>query len=168
MSEPVKPEGREVRADARDIRADARDVRADVADTELKDRGLRTDVREDTVSEREGSISGAVKMIRWLTIVLVVISAGNFVRSFFTEAASEKAVDAAHTAEEASNRAETTSVEGRDASLETLAELRAILARINENNEDEPDLTNQAIIEALQTIARIEAAVCDGPCPEPG
>lgn len=158
---------REVRADARDVRADARDVRSDALDVDLADRGVRADVREDVVTEREGTVSGGIRVLKWLVSVLIVISMGNFMRTFVVQDATDRATEAAREATEAANSVKGTSAEGRDASLETLAELRAILQQIEERNQNDPGPGNQAIIEALQAIARIEGFICGGPCPEP-
>lgn len=163
----MNPEdSREVRADARDVRQDARDVRADVTDTELQDRGVRTDVREDIVTEREASVTGSIRFIKWLLLVLIVISVGNFTRTFVNQDTTDRAIVASHNAEMASKNAEIVSIESRQAALETLSELRGIIARAEERDEEQPDIQAQAIIEALQAIARIEGFICGGPCPE--
>lgn len=165
----MKPDdSREVRADARDVRADARDVRADITDTELQDRGVRADVREDVVTEREGSVVGSIRLLKWLICVLIVISAGNFIRTFVNQNATDKSTMAARNAEEAAHRAQEISIESREAALDTLQELRAVVARAQANSADQPELANQAILEALQSIARIEGYLCGGPCPESG
>lgn len=156
---------REVRADARDVRADARDVRADVTDTELQDRGVRADVREDVVTEREGTVTGSIRLLKWLICVLIVMSIGNFARTFVNQEATDKSTDAAKQAEAAAERAELISVESRQAALDTLQELRAVVARAEANNDD--SLSNQVIVEALQSIARIEGFLCGGTCPDP-
>lgn len=147
-NKPTEPEGREIRADARDVRADARDVRADVTDTELQDRGVRADVREDIVTERESTVIGSIRLLKWLVVVLVVISAGNFVRTFYNQDASEKAIIAAERVEKIA------------------AQARDILVRFEEaaNANDGPE--NEAVIEAVLAIIRLERFICDGPCPE--
>jgi hypothetical protein len=125
------------------------------------------ETRDREVSWREGSLASGIKVLIWLVSILIVLSAGNFIRSYYVQDSVDKATHAGELAIIASENAKDTSVEGRDASLETLAELRAILARIEDQNTAEPDLQNQAILDALQAIARIEAFICEGPCPVP-
>lgn len=111
--------------------------------------------------DHETVLLAAVRMLKWLVVILIVVSAGNLARSFVNQQSTDKATQAAE-------RVEATSIEGRDASVETLKELRQILANLEAADEGEPDLSNQAILDALQAIARIEGFVCGGPCPQPG
>lgn len=164
----VDPDKREVRQDARDVRSDARDVRQDAIDTNLSDRGVRADVREDTLSHREEYIENGIRFLKFLVCVLVVLAAGLLLRSWPEKEQADTIENAAHLAEAASLRAEKTSIESRDAAIVTRDELRAVIAQLEAAREAEPDLQNQAIIDALQAIARIEARMCGGPCPEPG
>lgn len=111
------------------------------------------------IVERENFVKHSIRIITWLVVVLIVISGGNFIGSIITKNATDDIIQSA-------DEIKVTTKEGRDASVDTLNELRAILARIRASG-DEPDVQNQAIIDALQAIARIEAFVCAGPCPEP-
>lgn len=104
----------------------------------------------------------ALRMIKWLVIVLIVISSGNFIRTFYLQDAAEKTYDAAV-------RVELTSIEGRDASVDTLRELRQIIADFQESNADgSVEERNRIISEALESIFRMENFLCGGPCPESG
>jgi len=98
--------------------------------------------------------------IGWMCVLLAVLMAGNFIRSFYVEDAADKATSSA---ESVSNVA----VEGRDASIDVQATLHDILDELETASEtSQPDLNNQAIIDSLQAIARIEGYLCSGPCPE--
>ena len=125
-------------------------------------------VRESNVAKKETKVASSVRVLIWLVVVLIVISIGNFSRTFVNQTSTDRATEASNAATAAAVEIRQTSEQGRDASLETLAELRAILATLEASNSDQPDLNNQAILDALQAIARIEAFVCGGTCPEPG
>ena len=111
----------------------------------------------DSVVSSADAIVQAVRFIKWLVIVLIVISLGGFIRSFQVQDSAEKAVDASKEAVSASNTAEGISEESRDAALSSLEELRAAIQQSQ---------SNPAVANALQAIFRIEAALCGGPCPE--
>lgn len=131
-------------------------------------REVRQDVREDTLSHREEYIENGIRFLKFLVSILVVLAAGLLLRSWPEQSQADKIEDAAHLAEAASLRAENTSIESRDAAVVTRDELRAVIAELEAAREAEPDLQNQAIIDALAAIARIEGRICGGPCPEPG
>lgn len=120
-------------------------------------------------------VSGANRFLTWLVVILIVISIGNFFRTYVNQDATDKAQEAAETAgtaasnaQDAANTAAETAGEGRDVSLDTLAELRAIIAQVNASSEGQPEINNQIVIDAFAAIARMEAFLCNGPCPEPG
>lgn len=168
-----KASERDDRADKREIQAEARDDRAGVREERAEERDIRADVVEtyadhivDIIVERESYIKGSVKLLLWLVAVLIIISIGNMARSFIVQNSADESTRAAERVEKTQVEFRSTSIEARDAARESLAELRRIIARFEQNN-DEPDLQNQAIIEALQAVARIEAAICGGICPEP-
>lgn len=186
VKDPLDAKAREVRADARDARADARDVRADTTDTGLKDREVHAEVREekvalkeekisdkeDKVAEKEqnvqtraGRVTGSTRLLVWLVVVLIVLSAGNLIRSFVNQNATDRSTQASEETTAAAQRIENTTIEARDAAVDTLNDLRAALARYSADAEE--GLTNEFIVNALTAITRIEVHLCGGPCPPP-
>ena len=130
-------------------------------ETERLNQEKRIRMTETTETREKGSHH----LLIWLIVVLIIISIGSFVRSFIVQESADDAENAAQTAIVVTNRANDISLEGRDASLKTLDELHAILDSIKDTNTNEPDLQNQAIIDALEAIARIEGQLCGGRCP---
>lgn len=139
-----------------------------MVDEAPKSRAVKADDREKEISRREATILTGLRTLKWLVAVLIVISAGNFVRSFYNQEAADKSTDASEQAEDAADRIGEVATEGRDASVDTLNELRVILAEIEANQADQPELNNQLIVDSLKSIARMENFLCGGPCPEPG
>jgi TolA-binding protein len=97
------------------------------------------------------------KILPWLVAVLAVLVAMSLWRSFVVE-------DAVEHVDEAAAEVRDVSTEGRQAAIEARDELRDAVRAIEEANEGEPELQNQAIIAALEAIARIEVYLCGGPC----
>lgn len=116
------------------------------------------DTLEEVAAKEMFSTRALLKFLLWLVGVLILLSIGNFLRSYVVQDAADKSTDAA-------TRVEITSVEGRDAAVGTLNELRAIVARSEANSQSQPALSNQQVIDALIAIARIEGFLCGGPCP---
>jgi len=125
------------------------------------------DEREGRAEQRESTVEASVRIIKWLVVVLIVLSIGNFLRTFVVQDSTDESTKASEEATEAAESLQVTGEEARDASLETLHELQAITKKLEEQNAGEPDLQNQAIIDALAAVARIEGHLCGGPCPEP-
>lgn len=134
-------------------------------------------VKEAKSDKREWRITGSTKVLVWLVIVLIVISAGGVARSFVVQDSTDKATaaskestiasnnatEASNNATEAANSLEITAEEARDASLNTLTALEAALAEAQQQQEG---LNAEFIVQALQSIGRIEAFICNGPCPD--
>lgn len=111
-------------------------------------------------TKREWSLEKLVKFLVWLVCVLIVISTASFIRSFSVQ-------DSADDATKAANRVETSSIEGRDAALETLQGFRRVITEYEESRANQPQIDTQFVVETFQAIARMEAFLCQGPCPPP-
>lgn len=99
-------------------------------------------------------------LLTWLVVILVVLTVVSVARSYIVQ-------DAAESAEAAAKTVGSTADQARDAAIEARDELRAAVKALEESRDpNEPDLQNQAIIDALEAIARIEVYLCGGPCPE--
>lgn len=104
----------------------------------------------------EKDVKSVARMLKWLVVVLIVISAGNFIRSFYNQDATDKATAAAESVE-------TTASEGRNAAVNVEKTLTEILAQL-EDSSGEPGSNSQDVQEALLAIARIEGFLCGGKC----
>jgi hypothetical protein len=109
-------------------------------------------------------IDGLLIFIRWGLILVTVLVFGSFIRSFVVQDQVEKVNDAANNALTASQSADNNSVLGRDAAIEVRDTLNEILAQLQQS---EGTSNQQQVNNALQAIARIEAFLCNGVCPEP-
>ena len=125
-------------------------------------------VREEVVDAREvrtektgDRLRGGLNLLIWMSVVLAVLLVGNLVRSWALQDNMEQVEAAANETTEIAGEAKVSA----DAAL---TELRDAISAIEESNAGEPDLQNQAIIDALEAIARIEAHLCGGACPETG
>lgn len=98
-----------------------------------------------------------VKWLLFMCVIITVLVVGSLARSFVVQ-------DAADHATAAAERSDATSQEARTAAIEARDELRTAIEATRRNN-NEPDVQNQAILDALAAIARIEEYLCGGPCP---
>lgn len=147
-------------ANLRDVAADNRDHAANARDTTI------AGVEEETNSTLDKVID-LVKSLRWAVVIIAVLLLGSLIRSYAVEDAADNAADAADEATDAAELNVEITTEGRDAAQDTLAELRAVVSDLQAAQEAEPDLQNQAIIDALAAVARIEGYLCGGVCPPP-
>lgn len=100
------------------------------------------------------------KILPWLVVILLVLTVGSIIRSYIIQ-------DAVTEVQTAADDVGTTAEEARDAAIEARDELRTAITAIEATREPgEPDLQNQAIIDALAAVGRIEIYLCGGPCPE--
>lgn len=97
------------------------------------------------------------KWLLFMCVIITVLVVGSLVRSLAVQHAADQATTAAEKSDATAHDARTAAVEARD-------ELRAAIAAVKKRN-DEPDVQNQAILDALAAIARIEEYLCGGPCP---
>ena len=116
------------------------------------------DIRADNAADR---LKSGLTWLVWMCVVLAVLLVGNIARSWVLQDEMEQVQTAANQTTDVAGQAKVSA----DAAL---AELRAAIDAIESSNAGEPDLQNQAIIDALQAIARIEAHICGGTCPETG
>lgn len=128
---------------------------------------LREDANlgEEVVHDKaKNEMLGYLKFLRWMVLVLAVMVAGAIARSYATQDQLDEVSAAADRTTEASERTEQASNDARSAAQGAAADLADAIARIEANNTGEPDLQNQAIIDALAAVARIEFYLCGGTC----
>lgn len=104
-----------------------------------------------------------VKWLLFMCVIITVLVVGSLARSFVVQDAADQGTAAARQAIVAAERSDTTSQEARTAAIEARDELRNAINAAEASGE--PDVQNQAIIDALAAIARIEEYLCGGPCP---
>lgn len=113
------------------------------------------------IRETWARIRGSMSFTDWMMIVITVLMVGSLLRSIIVQEQVEKVQDAAEITTDVAAAA-------RDSADAALQELRAAIRAVEDAGEDEPELQNQAIIDALQAIARIEGFLCGGRCETPG
>lgn len=94
------------------------------------------------------------KWLLFMCVIITVLVVGSLVRSFAVQ-------DAADNATAAAKQSDATSQEARTAAIEARDELRAAIDR----TRNDSGVQDQAILDALAAIARIEEYLCGGPCP---
>lgn len=106
-------------------------------------------------------------LLFWIVAVLTFLLVGNMVGSVVAKNQLESFRDSVEETEIAATNTVEVASAARESADAALNELRVAVSAIEQANSEEPDLTNQAILDALAAIARLEVFVCGGVCPEP-
>lgn len=147
---------REENAADRDERADQREVGAVVREVDAVDREGRSVEREGRSVEREGSLRGVVRLLVWLTALLMIATGVSIYRSFVVQ-------DVVEHVEDVQSESVDLGSETNQVALDTLTELRAALQQAENGEGTDPE----AVADAVAAIHRIEEHLCGGPCPPP-
>lgn len=156
----------EIRADAREVRADARETRADAIEVRADAREIRADATEGRTETITDRLLKSVRLLVWMCFVIFVLLVGGLLRSFVVQNQVDAVDDALARTENAAIVTGESAENAKISADATLKELRAAIATLNAPGT-EPELSNQAVISALEAITRIETFLCNGVCPEP-
>lgn len=126
-----------------------------------------TSLEEKHHHNREVVTSG-IRFVKWACVIIAILTLGSLLRSQVFQGQIDQISDAVESLEESSSQTKESADHASDASEAALQELRDAITAVQKSREDQPSLTNQAILDALQAIARLEAHICGGPCPETG
>lgn len=158
MAEP-KETPREKRAsnqaDRADSQADRADYRADRADS----RADYADVQTAGLTEFLNRLFSLMRLIGFLVIVVIVMLAGNLLQGELENDRLDKLAADIDVVEKASDDARSSAARTQDVIEQAIADLK-------ENSNDQPPLNNQAVIDALEAVNRIERFLCGDICGE--
>lgn len=111
----------------------------------------------EVVTTQSKVLQGNIKLVLWAASVLVVIAIVGAVLSFRLQDSVDHLEDKTVTLTQETNR-------GRDAAIEARDTLKDILENLENREETDDGVNNEAIRDALQAIHRIEQELCNGVC----
>lgn len=146
---------REDQAGVREAQSGVREDQSELRDTQAGEREVKVDKLQKITNEHQSTLSRYVRLILWATVLLLIASSVNVLRSYQIERNVETLDD--HTRELGSETeaAKNAAVEARD----------VLQAAIDQGRENAA--APGAVKEALLAISRIEAHLCGGPCDAP-
>lgn len=107
-------------------------------------------IRDESDAHHENTLANYVKIILFVTVVLVIVGAVSVIRSVNLQSSVDQLTSETDELQIETGQAKAAAVEARDV-------LQAALERSSTQNPD-------AIANALSAISRIEQELCGGPC----
>jgi hypothetical protein len=129
----------------------------DLRDEQATVREEQSEIRELLFEEHHATLIRYMRVIFWVTVVLIVLAFVGLIRSFVLQGSVDTLNRNTANLEEETNQARTAAVEARDALVSALEE--AEQRRLAGGN-----LPPAAIRDALIAVSRIETHLCGGPC----